>query len=518
VTDDPYLWLEDVEGEAALDWVRAQNAVSTKLFEADPGFEDLRGDLLTILDSSERIPMVTKRGPHFYNFWQDADHPRGIWRRTPVDEYRKPEPHWDVLIDVDELNRTEGENWVWHGSMALRPRHDDEPYVTFLVSLSRGGSDADVTREFDVQTRGFVPDGFFRPEAKGDLTWIDRDHVYVSTDFGPGSMTESGYPRIAKKWTRGTPMFDAEVVYEARVEDMSAHAYHDQTPGYERDFVRRSIAFYSSELFLRDTDGSLAKIDVPDSAQKGVHRDWLMVILRDPWTVAGTTFVAGALLVTNFERFMAGERAFDVLFEPDDRTSLTGASWTRNHLLLNVLEDVKNRVSVLTPGEGGWTREPLDGVPDISTMAVWAVDDEESDEYFLSADDFITPPTLSIGTVGNGAPEVLKSMPSFFDASGLAVTQHFVASDDGTRVPYFEIGPKRRSGPLPTVLNASAGSRCPACRSTCREADAAGSRAAASMSSPTSAAAASTGPAGTRRRSGRTGPVRMKTSPPSRAT
>jgi prolyl oligopeptidase len=456
VTDDPYLWLEDVGGDAALDWVRAQNEVSTKRFEADAGFEELRGDFLTILDSKDRIPMVTKRGPHFYNFWQDAEHPRGIWRRTTIDEYREPEPDWDVLIDVDELNRVEGETWVWHGATFLRPR-EGEPWVHCLISLSRGGSDADVTREFNVETRAFVPNGFFRPEAKGGLSWIDHDRVYVGTDFGPGSLTESGYPRIAKRWTRGTPMSDAEVVYEARLEDMSAHAYHDQTPGYQRDFVRRSIAFYSSELFLQEPDGKLVKVDVPDSAQKGVHREWLMVILRDPWTVGDTTYAAGALLVARFDAFMDGNPTFDVLFEPDERTSLAGASWTRSHLLLNVLEDVKNRVSVLTAGEGGWTREPLGGVPDISTITVWAVDDEDSDEYFLSANDFITPPTLSVGTIGAGDPEVLKSMPSFFDASGLEVTQHFVASDDGTRIPYFQIGRKDAAGPLPTILNAYGG-------------------------------------------------------------
>ncbi len=455
MSNDPYLWLEDVEGDAALDWVRAGNRVTIERFEADPDFEPLRHDLLMILDSSERIPMVTKRGPHFYNFWQDGEHPRGIWRRTTIESYRKPEPQWDVLIDVDVLNRTEGTNWVWHGATFLRPE-DGEPWVHCLVSLSRGGSDADVTREFNVEQRAFVDDGFFRPEAKGSLSWIDIDHVYVRTDFGEGSMTESGYPRIVKQWRRGIPLDEAAVVFEGRTADMSVGASHDQTPGYERDFVMRSMAFYSRELFLR-TEIGLVKIDVPDSAEKGVHRDWLFVILRDPWTIEATTYAAGSLLATNFERFLAGERSFDVLYEQDDRSSLAGFSFTKNHLLLNVLEDVKNRVSVLTPGDGGWTRAPLEGAPDISTVSVWAVDDEESDEYFLTAEDFITPSTLSIGSIGAGPPDVLKSMPGFFDADGLAVAQHFATSDDGTRVPYFEIGPKQWTELLPTVLNAYGG-------------------------------------------------------------
>ena len=456
-TDDPYLWLEDVEGESALDWVRKQNAVSTTRLEADPGFEALRRDLLAILDSSDRIPMVAKRGPHVYNFWQDAEHPRGIWRRTTLDSYRKPEPAWDVLIDVDELNRIESENWVWHGASFLRPKHPDEPYVRCLVALSRGGADADVTREFDLEQRAFVPDGFFRPEAKGALTWIDHDHVYVRTDFGEGSLTDSGYPRIVKEWTRGTPMSDAVTVFEGRPEDMMVFADHHQSRGYERDFVVRLLAFYSNEDFLRRPDGELVKIDVPDSAETDVHRDWLLVTLRDPWSVDGTTYPAGAVLITNFDRFMDGERRFDVLFEPDERTSLAGLSWTRNHLILNVLEDVKNRVFLLTPGEDGWSREPLNGAPQNSTVAVGGLDDEESDDYFLYANDFITPPTLSIGTAGGAAPEVVKSMPAFFDTDGLTVEQHFVASDDGTRVPYFEIGPRERTGPLPTILNAYGG-------------------------------------------------------------
>ena len=458
MSDDPYLWLEDVEGDDALAWVREQNAVSTKLLEADQDFEELRRDLLAILDSNERIPMVTKRGPHFYNFWQDADHPRGIWRRTTIDEYRKPDPAWDVLIDVDELNRIEDENWVWHGASFLRPK-DGDPWVHCLVSLSRGGADADVSREYNVEERSFVEDGFFRPEAKGDLSWIDHDTVYVRTDFGEGSMTESGYTRIVKRWTRGTSMSDAETVFEGRTNDMMVAAYRDQTPGFVRDFVIRRQAFYSGETFLVH-DGELTKIEVPDSAQSVVHRDWLMVVLRDPWTIDGATYAAGSLIVTDFERFLAGERRFDVLYEQDEHSSLADVSWTKNHLLLNVLEHVKNKVFVLTPGEGGWMREPLEGLPDIGTVNVWAVDDEESDDYFMTAEDFVTPSTLQIGTIGAGrtsGPEVLKSMPAFFDADGLSVAQHFATSDDGTRVPYFEIGPTDRSGPLPTILNAYGG-------------------------------------------------------------
>ena len=459
---DPYLWLEDVEGDAALDWVRERNRIAQERLESDPDFESLRKDLLAILDSQDRIPMVAKHGPHYYNFWQDAQNPRGIWRRTTPDSYRRSEPEWETLLDIDALNESEGENWVWHGVSYLRPSTPDAPYVRGLVALSRGGSDADVTREFDLDQKRFVENGFSRPEAKGSLGWIDHDRVYVFTDFGAGSLTASGYPRIVKEWQRGTPMTDAKVVYEGRSDDMYIAAGHDQTRGYERDFVSRTIAFYRSELYLRTSTGDLVKIDVPDSAEKDVHRDWLIVVLRDPWAVGETTYPAGALLVTNFGGFMEGRRDLDILFTPDERSSLAAYTWTRNHLLLNVLQDVKNRVFVVTPSESGWQQRPLVGAPEMGTVSAWGVDDEESDEFFMTVTDFLAPPALSIGTVGD-TPELLKEIPAFFDAEGLSVSQRFATSDDGTRVPYFMVAPAddEGAGPKPTLLYGYGGFELP---------------------------------------------------------
>jgi len=209
-SEDPHLWLEDVTGEKALEWVKARNAEAGKELEG-PAFQNLKADLLKIYDSKERIPYVTKHGAFFYNFWQDAKNPRGLWRRATLEEYRKPEPKWDVILDLDALNKTEKENWVWHGAQILKAgghRH-------VLITLSRGGADASVTREFDLETRSFVKGGFEIPEAKGGMSWIDKDSVYVSTDFGAGSMTSSGYPRIAKLWRRGTPLSQAATICRA---------------------------------------------------------------------------------------------------------------------------------------------------------------------------------------------------------------------------------------------------------------------------------------------------------------
>lgn len=454
---DPFLWLEEVEGDDALAWVRERNAATAATLEATEEFAATEDEIRAVLDSDAKIPGVSKVGDLFYNFWKDAAHPQGLWRRTTLESYRTPDPEWETVLDIDALGEAEGTSWVWHGAQVLRP-----DYRKALVSLSPGGSDADVTREFDLVTKSFVDPsdgGFFRPEAKGDLSWINDNTVYVFTDFGEGSLTPSGYPRIVKRWTRGTPLESATPLYEGEADDMYISAFRSHTPGFVRDFVARSLAFYSSELFVLGGDDTLTKIDVPRSAEVGVKREWLLIELRDDWTVGETTYAAGSLLAANFDAFLAGERTLTVLFAPDATTSLAGATWTRGHLVINVLDDVKNRLHVLTPpagGTGSWPRTPFVGAPEIGTVEVSAVDSDDSDDVWLVATDYLTPTTLSITTVGDeaAAATLLKSMPTFFDADGLTIDQHFATSDDGTRVPYFVV---RRAdltldGSAPTLL------------------------------------------------------------------
>jgi prolyl oligopeptidase len=452
-SEDPYVWLEEVEGDKALDWVRQRNAESAKQLEGDLAFRNLRDDLLAILDSDDKIPFVGKEGEYYYNFWKDQENPRGLWRRTTLEEYRKPQPKWEVLLDLDALNKAEGENWVWHGADCLRPDKQGAPYERCLVALSRGGADADVTREFDLLKKAWVKDGWFRPEAKGGLSWIDRDTVYVSTDFGEGSMTSSGYPRIVKEWKRGTPMGEAEVVFEGKHEDISIGAYHDDTPGFERDFVYRSLTFYTNELYLRGKDGKLIRFDLPDGANKSVSKEWLSVELRQPWSVGGKDYQAGALLAIELDDFLAGKRDFDVLFDPTPTTSLASAGTLKDHWFINVLDDVKNRIYVLTHGADGWKREPLKGQPAIGTVSISAVDPDESNDYFMTVTDYVTPTSLKLGSVG-GEPETLKQQPAFFDATGLEISQHFATSKDGTRVPYFMVSKRglEKNGKNPTLL------------------------------------------------------------------
>lgn len=450
--EDPYEWLEEVLGDKALEWVKARNAIVQNRMEGEPSFEKLRSDLLEILDSNARIPFVSKRGEYYYNFWRDKTNERGLWRRTTLEEYRKAEPKWEVVLDLDALGKTENENWVWKGASLLRP-----DYQRALITLSRGGADANITREFDLKTRSFVADGFKLPESKGSVSWIDIDHLFVSTDFGDASMTDSGYPRMAKLWKRGTPIEQAKLVYEGKQEDMSVGAVHDDSPGFERNFVTRNIAFYNDELFLVKDSGELVKIDAPNTASKSVFKQYLLLELREAWTIDSKTYPAGSLLVSDFDRFLRGERAFEVLFEPSSNTALSSVTTTKDHVVINVLEDVKNRLYVLTPSTtespAAWRREPLVGAPAFGTVNVTAVDSDESNDYFMTSTDYLTPTTLSIGTVGK-APEELKRLPHFFDSVGMQISQHFATSSDGTKVPYFMVAKKdlNLDGKNPTLL------------------------------------------------------------------
>ncbi len=446
--DDPYQWLEEVDGAKPLEWVKERNAASTKLLTEGAEFQALQSRLLTILDSDARIPFVQKIGPHYYNFWRDAKNKRGLWRRTTLEEYRKATPQWETVLDLDALAASEQENWVWKGANVLRPAQ-----TRCLLSLSRGGGDASVLREFDLTKKAFVEGGFTLAEAKSRVAWRGEDSLFVGTDFGPGSLTKSGYPRIVKQWARGTPIDQAEIVYEAKPDDMSVTAFRDLTPGFERDLIVRQMTFWTSEEFLR-RDGKLIKLEKPDDAQLGLHREWMFVELRSDWNVGGKSYPAGALLTMKFEDFLKGDRTFEVLFTPTERKSLASYSPTLHHVILNELDNVRNKLYLLTPKDGQWTREPLPGAPEIGTASASPVDDEESDDYFLTTTGYLTPTTLSLGTAGGAEPAKLKENPAFFNASGLAVQQHEATSADGTKVPYFLVGKAglQLDGTNPTLL------------------------------------------------------------------
>jgi prolyl oligopeptidase len=446
--DDPHLWLEEVTGEKQLEWVKARNAESVAELTETDLFKDLNQRILKILDSDARIPFVSKAGDYYYNFWRDAKNKRGLWRRTTLAEYRKAKPDWETVIDLDLLAAEEKENWVWKGSSLLKPSYDRA-----LVSLSRGGADAIVAREFDVNSKSFVKDGFILPEAKSRVAWRDIDSVFVGTDFGPGSLTNSGYPRIVKEWRRGATLDQAAQVFEGQPDDVSVSASRSKTPGFERDWVSRSITFYTNELFLR-REGKMTKIEKPDDANAFADRDLLFIELRTSWKVGDKTYPAGAMLAADFEGFLKGDRRFDVLFEPTPRKSLAGFSPTRHHVLLNELDNVRNRLYVLTREGGAWRREELPGAPKLSSVSASPIEPDESDDYFMTVTDYLTPTSLFLGTLGNGPAEKLKEGPAFFKSEGLVVAQHEAVSKDGTAIPYFQVsrGNLDLSAKSPTLL------------------------------------------------------------------
>ena len=434
---DPFLWLEDVAAERSLDWVRARNAESTAELASSDLFGTLEKRILSILDSKHRIPLIHKIGPHFYNFWRDEKNPQGVWRRTTLDDYRSPDPAWDVVLDLDALAATEGENWVWHGAVPLEPENR-----LCLISLSRGGADATVVREFDLTTKAFVSSGYALPEAKSSVAWRTADSLFVASDFGPESLTASGYPRTVREWLRGTPLATAKVIFEGLSQDMSVAAYRDKTPGFERDFVLQQQTFYTSQLFLR-RDDKLLRIEKPADASAIVHREWLLIELRSPWLIAGKTYPAGALLATHFEKFLAGERQLHMVFAPRERVSLVSFTPTQNRLILATLDNVRNRLFTLCYQDGAWQQEPLAGMPEYGTAIATAVDDLESDDFFLLTASSLQPATLSLGTIGQAKPEPLKQSPVFFDTKGLRIDQYEAVSKDGTKIPYFQIGPDK---------------------------------------------------------------------------
>jgi prolyl oligopeptidase len=434
VAEDPYRWLEEVEGDKALAWVKERSDRSAAKIQAMPGFEQNRSRIEAILNDTNKIPYVGKIGSHYYNFWQDQQHEKGLWRRTSLEEYRKASPQWETVLDLDALSAAEKESWVWHGAQCLPPE-----YRRCLVALSRGGKDADVVREFDLVDKAFVRDGFSLPEAKGGASWIDLDTLMVGTDFGPGSLTTSGYPRQAKRWRRSTPLAEAPLVYQGEESDVSAGAYRDLTPGFEREFAWRAMTFYSTQNF-QIKDGQKVRIDVPEDANMRVHRQWLLVELRSDWEVGGKKHLQGSLLIADFDRYMAGERQLEALFVPTERSALSSWTATKNTIVLNVLDNVRSKVLVARPEGAGWKLEPMAGLTDFGSIYTDPVDSYESDDLWLTVTDFLTPTTHSLQS--GGKVEQLKAMPAFFNAAGLEISQHQAKSKDGTAIPYFQVSRK----------------------------------------------------------------------------
>jgi prolyl oligopeptidase len=454
--DDPYLWLEEVLGEKQLAWVKEQNAKSVPELEARPEFKQIHERLLSIYNSRERIPGVKKLGKALYNFWQDAQNPRGVWRRTTLEEYRKKEPAWETVLDVGKLGADENEKWVWKGAACLYP-----DYVRCLVSLSRGGADAVEIREFDTVKKEFVKGGFLLPESKGDVAWRDMGTIYIARDFGAGSLTTSGYPRIVKEWKRGAPLAEAKTIFEGKESDVGVEPIVVNEKGRRYERVQRAIDFWNAEEYIRRGD-EWVRIEAPLDAKVATLGGQLILQLKTDWKAGNANYPSGSLIATGLDDFLAGKREFETIFAPRERVALQGFDATRDALVLDILDNVKGRVVEARREGGKWVSRDV-AVPPAATIGIAAVDRDESSDYWLTVTSFLEPTTLYLATAGKREREKLKFLPTFFDARGLKVAQFETTSPDGTRVPYFVVMREatKLDGSNPTILYGYGGFEVP---------------------------------------------------------
>lgn len=451
VTDDPNLWLEEIDGTKALDWVRSQNKITVDELEKYPAFQDINKKNFEVYNSKERIASPDIRGNYIYNFWQDEKNERGVWRRTTLNEYMKKSPEWEVVLDIDALSKAENEKWVFHGASFLFPNYD-----RCIVSLSRGGGDADIKREMDLKAKQFIKDGFSLPEAKGSTSWKDENTLYVMTNYGEGSLTESGYPRIAKIWKRGTPLSEAKTIFEGESKDVSVSAYTVFTPERNYDFVHRGITFYTSHLYAIE-NGKLTKMDIPDDASfSGLFKNQMLLELKSDWDIGGKVYTQGSLISIDYDKFMKGDRNFDLILKPGERSSIVTVGNTKNFLLINQLNNVRSELYKYSLKDGKWSHEKVKA-PDYGTIGIASTDDF-SEKYFFTYTGFLVPTSLYFVSDDNKIQKV-KSLPEFFNGSNFEVEQYEATSKDGTNIPYFLIHKKgiNLDGANPTLLYAYGG-------------------------------------------------------------
>jgi prolyl oligopeptidase len=452
ILDDPFLWLEEVEGKRALDWVEQRNGETLAELQADARYERFLAQAEALLNAKDRIPYGSVRGRYMYNFWRDAEHVRGILRRTTLASYRTAEPEWETVLDIDALAKAEDENWVYKGITWLAP-----DYERCLIKLSRGGTDASVHREFDAVTKRFVEDGFLLPEAKSGIAWLDRDTLLVGTDWGSGSLTASGYPRIVKRWRRGTPLTGAETVFEGRHEDIGIWPRVLDSGEATLPMIDQSLTFYTGAYHLIGGDDELQQLPLPESVDPaGFYAGRILFTLRETWKVAGQTFPQGALLAINAAAFRSSGRLprVETIYTPDDRTSIEGVTVSRSGLYVSLLQNVKGRILRfgVDTETGKWSAEPLP-LPPNGTVSLSAAS-PHSDTVLVNYEDHITPDRLSEYDAGANALALIKSLPARFRADGLQVSQHGVTSADGEVVPYFVIHRRglKPDGSTPTIL------------------------------------------------------------------
>lgn len=458
--EEHLLWTEEVEGDEALAFATAQNERSLARLQSDPRYQQLYDAALEILESDARIPYVGVRGGELWNFWRDANNTHGLWRRTTLDSYMSDATEWDIVLDVDALAEAEGKNWVWRGSNCLSP-----DYRLCLITLSDGGSDAAHIREWDMETRSFVEDGFVIPETKGSASWIDEDTLLIATALDPEEVTTSGYPFVVKRWTRGTPIEEAETVFSGAAGDVGVWpSRFQQADGTFYLLATQAETFFESVYWLLPDNAQGEPIALPlprKVSPRALFGDQLVFSIEEDWTPEGsaTTYPQGAVLSLSMSELAAsGELpAIETVFVPNERQSVGGTGATANHLFMVINDNVVGSLWAFTREGSSWQRRQIETPVNTSISIVTA--DDQSDLAFVTAQGYLTPDTLY--AVSEDATELTpaRSLPDWFDTTGLAVEQREAVSRDGTRVPYFVVhNPSATiSGPQPTLLYAYGG-------------------------------------------------------------
>ena len=452
--DDPYIWLEEIQGERALAKVDQWNADTEAVLTDQPEYPLAKAWAKQILDDTRQIALPDAiQGDMVTNLWRDADNPRGLWRIASLESYMAGAPEWRVLIDVDKLGEDEGQSWVWHGANCLAPE-----YARCLIALSPGGTDADVVREFDVTTGRFVDGGFTLPEAKSNVAWFDEDTLFVGTDEGDGSLTDSGYPRLVKLWDRGTDFSTARQIAEGEQADISASGFSVLDGDTRWRFVNRSPSFWTNQISLVKEDGSTVPLPLPEDAEfEAVLNGLVIAKLNSALETTGGTEQPGALVAWSLQSVLDGsDPAPFTVFRPSDTQAIEEVAASETKLWVKVLDDVSGKLIELSPGQSGWTARDME-LPANSTVQI-AETSGTGDTAFVTVESMLTPPTL-YAVPSEGEAVAIASEPAQFDASKFTVEQKFATSKDGTKVPYYLVRPKDAQGPLPTLIHAYGGFR-----------------------------------------------------------
>ncbi len=452
--EDKYLWLEEVENPKALDWVEQWNEKSLAVLKSHKNHQAIYDKNLEIYNSDERIANPAIRGEFIFNFWQDLNNPRGIWRRTSVKSYISGNPEWETLLDIDKLAEQDTVKWVFKGAAGLYP-----DYKRFLISLSKGGGDAVVVKEFNTNSKLFVENGFYLPEAKGGASWIDENTLMVSTDFGDG-MTTSGYPKQVKIWKRGTVLKDAKLVFEGSETDVRTWGMSEIKEKKTYRIIDQRTSFYSGSYYMIEND-KLIKADLPEDIQlSGIFNDLVILQLKSDWKTGEKNLKQGSVISIGYNDLIAGKKNFELIVEPDERSSVTDISTTKNVVLVNMLNNVKSELYKFTWNKG-WKKEKINA-PEFGNITMSSTD-ENSDKFFFYFTNFLEPSTLHFGDAATGQIKKVKSLPSFFPTENYQVQQFDAVSKDGTKIPYFVVSSKeiKYTGNNPTLLYAYGGFEVP---------------------------------------------------------